>query len=90
MTRKSRKRKAKRQLNRVKAIVRNCARREVVDLYLLHDFEIVNRSNHDMAEHNSYPHSFPIPRHKMLSPGVVRKAIKHIEEFRQSSYYNDG
>ena len=87
MTRKSRRRKAARQLTRVKAKVSNCARREVVDLYLLHNFEISNRSNHDMAEHNSYPHSFPIPRHRMLSPGVVRKAIKHIEEYRNSCYY---
>lgn len=88
MTRKSKRRKANRQLSRVRAIVNDCSRREVVDLYLLHDFEIVNRSNHDMAEHNSYPHSFSIPRHKMLSPGVVRKAIKHIEEFRRSCYYD--
>ena len=88
MTRKSRRRKATRQLNKVKALVRDCSSREVVDLYRLHDFEIVNRSNHDMAEHNSYPHNFPIPRHKMLSPGVVRKAIKHIEEFRGSCYYD--
>ncbi len=70
-------------------MVSDCSRREVVDLYRLHDFEIVNRSNHDMAEHISFPHNFPIPRHKKLSPGVVRKAIKHIEAFRQSSYYND-
>ncbi len=89
MTRKSRKRKATRQLKKVKASVRDCSRKEVVDLYRLHDFEILNRSSHDMAEHNHYPHNFPIPRHKMLSPGVVRMAIKHIEEFRQSSYYDD-
>ena len=88
MTRKSRRRKATRQLNRVKAMVSDCSRREVVNLYRLHDFEIVNRSKHDMAEHIGYPHSFPIPRHKTLSPGVVRKAIKHIEVFRLSCYYD--
>ncbi len=89
MTRKSRKRKATKQLDKVKGSVDDCSRKAVVKLYTLHDFKIINRTKHDMAEHNFYPHSFPIPRHKMLSPGVVRMAIKHIEEFRQSSYYND-
>ncbi len=60
-----------------------------MDLFLLHDFEISNRSNHDMAEHSRFSQSFPIPRHKMLSPGVVRKAIRLIEEFRKSSYYDN-
>ena len=87
MTLKSRKRKATKQLEKVKGSVDDCSRKAVVKLYTLHDFEIVNRTKHDMAEHSSYPHSFPIPRHKKLSPGVVRKAIKHIEEFRQSCYY---
>jgi len=87
MTSKSRKRKADKQLQKVKNSVRDCSRREIVDLYLLHGFRISNRSSHDMAEHDSYPHSFPIPRHKKLSPGVVRRAIGHIEEFRQSCYY---
>ena len=89
MTRKSRRRKATRQLNKVKDSVRDCARKEVVDLFLLHDYEFRNRKKHDVAEHNSYPHGFPIPRHKMLSPGVVRKGIGFIEEFRQSCYYDD-
>ena len=40
MTRKSRKRKATRQLNKVKDSVRDCSRKEVVNLFLLHDFEI--------------------------------------------------
>ena len=89
MTRKGRKRKATKQLQKVNDSVRDCSRRDVVDLFLLHDFEISNRSNHDMAEHSRFSQSFPIPRHKMLSPGVVRKAIKLIEEFRKSSYYVD-
>ncbi len=42
-----------------------------------------------MAEHLHYAPSFSIPRHNKLSPGVVREAVKHIEEFRQSCYYND-
>ena len=89
MTRKSRNRKATRQLKKVTDSVRDCSRKEVVDLFQLHDYEIRNRKNHDMAEHDSYPYGFPIPRHKFLSPGVVRKAIAHIEEFRQSCYYDD-
>ena len=89
MTRKSRRRKATRQLDKVKASVRNCSRKEVVDLYQLHEFEIMNRKKHDMAEHSQYQPGFPIPRHKMLSPGVAREAIGHIEEFRKSIYYDD-
>ena len=88
MTRQSRRRRATRQLNKVKGSVRDCSRKELVDLYLLHDFEIVNRKRHDMAEHSLYRPSFSIPRHKMLSPGVVRRAIQHIEEFRKSEYYS--
>ncbi len=42
-----------------------------------------------MAEHCHYVPGFPIPRHKQLSPGVVREAVKHIEAFRQSCYYHD-
>ncbi len=74
---------------KVKDSVRDCSRKDVEDLFLLHDFEISNRSKHDMAEHSSFSQSFPIPRHKKLSPGVVRKAIKLVEEFRKSSYYDD-
>lgn len=42
-----------------------------------------------MAEHSRYVPGFSIPRHNKLSPGVAREAVKHIEEFRQSCYYND-
>ena len=89
MTRKSRKRKATNQLGKVKGSVRNCSRKALVDLYLLHGFDLVNRKRHDMAEHSQFTPAFAIPRHKMLSPGVVRKAIEHIEEFRKSDYYDD-
>lgn len=89
MTRKSRKRKATKQLDKVKGSVDDCSRKAVEKLYTLHDFEIVNRRKHDMAEHCNYKPGFPIPRHKKLSPGVVREAIKHIEVFRESRYYND-
>lgn len=89
MTRKSRKRKATKQLNKVKDSVRDCSRKEVVKMYRLHDFEITNRRSHDMAEHSRYEPGFSIPRHKKLSPGVVRSAIAHVEEFRQSCYYSD-
>ncbi len=87
MTGKSRRRKATRQLESVRAMVRDCSSKDVRDLFLMHDLEIYYRAKHDMAEHSAYPHSFPIPRHRMLAPGVVRKAIKLNEEFRDSCYY---